>query len=572
MPKYSIVVSEATGSGGVATGTGSAFVAAPFDAGPPTNSPKYVLCQSMSDVIESFGPRSSASATGYDWLDWFFHDSNAAGAAYVTNVTDASATSAALTLQDGLASSKPTVVVTAATPGTEGNLTFVTVVAAAGDTFTANTSSSGSPTVLAAVSSFKNIGPGTPVTGAGIPANTYLTAVNPGASTATMNNSATATASGVTITPGNVTINIVVEDASGNEIADETHGPYYLTSQLFADASSDWVTFAQSSGSGFTVNLPAALASTAMAGGADAGDLTDANHVAALANFPPGLGGGTVALPGKTGIAIWSGLLQHAATTNRFAALDMADAATSGSAISAKQALQASANNTYGMFIQGSAILPPIVSGANRIAPGSAGVAALFARVAQTNNQNQTPSGPDWPLSYPIGFTKFFGPVPVNSNITGNFTQSDVDALDLAGINSFANTGGALCLYGLVSPVSKNADETFWQFQAGRERMQLVSLFSSIAPSFEFKNITFENLTLLDNRLTAAMQAEETAGALYKDDGNPGFVVSTDDPVNTATTAQNGQMLAKVGARLVKGADFVGFTLIITPLTQTIQV
>lgn len=66
-------------------------------------------------------------------------------------------------------------------------------------TFTANTTSGS--TTLSAVSSFATCGVGTVVSGAGIPAGTTITAVNTGASTATMSAAASATATGVTVTP-----------------------------------------------------------------------------------------------------------------------------------------------------------------------------------------------------------------------------------------------------------------------------------------------------------------------------------------------------------------------------------
>src|ERR1700752_3881628 len=240
MPQIVVFVNELASSGGVPTGTGAAFVAGVTDAGPPPTGPLYVRCNNIQDFVNNFGPRSSTSATMYDWLDELFHDGGAGALAYVTRVTDSTATSAALTLNDGLPSPKPTVVVTALTAGLEGNYTFATVTAGANAPFTATTASS---TTLSAISSFKNIGPGTPISGAGISAGTYIVSVNTGASTAVLSQAATASASGVTMTPGTFTIAITVQDSSGNPVASETHGPYYLTSQLDPDPSSTWVTF-----------------------------------------------------------------------------------------------------------------------------------------------------------------------------------------------------------------------------------------------------------------------------------------------------------------------------------------
>jgi hypothetical protein len=68
-------------------------------------------------------------------------------------------------------------------------------------TFTANTSSTTNPTVLTNVSSFTGLAEGQLIAAAGIPAYSEIVALNPGASTITINQSATATQTGVTITP-----------------------------------------------------------------------------------------------------------------------------------------------------------------------------------------------------------------------------------------------------------------------------------------------------------------------------------------------------------------------------------
>src|SRR5581483_5698948 len=162
MPQVNIVTTELSG-GGVPTGTGTAFVAGVTDAGPPPGGPLYKACWSMTDFTNAFGARTATSSAVYDWLDEFFSDGAKNGAtpvAYVTRVTDNTATTATLTLNDATAA--PTIVVSASTPGLAGNATYVQVVTAAGQTFTANTTSSS--TTISNISSTKNIGQGTPVT------------------------------------------------------------------------------------------------------------------------------------------------------------------------------------------------------------------------------------------------------------------------------------------------------------------------------------------------------------------------------------------------------------------------
>lgn len=561
-PQLNVVTNESSGSGGIPTGTGTVFVAGVTDAGPPPTSPGYVKCQSMTDFINSYGPRSSTSATIYDFLDDFFQEGGQSGkAAYVTRVTDNSATTAALTLND--AGSEPTVTVSALTAGLEGNDTFVTATTGTGTTFTANTTSS-SPT-LASVSSFAGIGVGTPVTGTGIPSNTFISAVNATAATATMNKNATATGSGVTITPGTVTVIVVAEDSSGDQLADETHGPYYTTAQLFADTTSTWVSFAQASGGGATVHLPVALTQTALTGGADADDVTDASHVTALANFPGSLGPGTVCLPGKTSTTAWQGIRDHANAKNRWGILDMTDASNSAAVISQVTGI-GSGDWTRCFFIQGSVVVPgastaPTVS---RTVPGSATVAALAAQVANGNNQALVPAGKKWGLTYAEGFTEYFGPLPATNLPAGAFSQSDVNAMETAGVNCFANFYGNLCLFGFVTPVSSSQDLIYDQANATRERMALVNDAQNVMADYLFDEINLATLQNLNTDLNAVGLNHTNAKALL------GCVVNVGAPVNTSTTAEAKQLNAQLSVQIPRYADTVNTTITVIPVTVSL--
>lgn len=569
-PQLNITTGEASGTGGVPTGTGPAFVASLFDAGPPPSAGvPYVKCQSLTDVVNNFGPRSSTSATAYDWLDEFFQDGGQI--AWVTRVTDNTATSAALTLNDE--GPHPTVVVTALTPGTEGNNTYIDVQTGTSPTFTASTTSAS--TSITAVSSFANIGVGTLVTGTGIPAATYIVSVNVTAGTAVLSQAATATGTGVIITPGTFTVEVQAEDGSGNVLADELHGPYYTTSQLFADTTSTWVSFAQSAGSGFTTNIPAALGSTssptALTGGADASDLTDNSHVAALANFPPSLGVGTVALPGKTSVTCWQGIQAHVNANNRWGVLDMADAATS-SAANTQVIGKGTGDWSRCFFIQGSLTLPALPGGSKRTVPGSAGVAALRAQVAATSNQATAPAGRNWGLDYPLGFTKFFGPAPPAA-VAGNFSQADVNSMEANGINCFANFYGTLCLFGFVSPVPSSQDPVYDQASAATERMALVNDLQAAMADYLFDPITTATIEQLQNDLNAVCLNHYSGGALY--DGGSGqasdaFLVQTAAPINTTVTAQAKQLNAQVTARIIRYADTVNTTVTVIPVTVSL--
>lgn len=565
MPQISITTNEVPGGGtGVPTGTGTAFVAGAADAGPPPSGPAAVKCQSLNDYTNAFGPRTSTSATLYDWLDEYFSDGGQL--AYVARTTDATATTAQLTLSDS--NPHPTVSVLALTPGVGGNNTFIQVTTSTGPTFTA--SAGANQTVLSNVSSFANIGVGTPITGVAVPANTFVTSFSVGSATVTLSNAVGSAGAGLsdTFTPGNYSV--LVENSGGTIL--ETHGPYFTTAQLFADTTSQYVTFSQSAGGGFTSNTPATLAATALAGGANANDLTDTSHVNALTNFVGSLGAGQVALPGKTSLTAWQGLLSHAAANNRFAVLDMTDSSVDNTIIGQAQQLGTNANASYGMMIQGSVILPGLTPGTTRTVAGSAPVCALRARMAATTNNNAAPCGPRWPLNRPIGFTEYFGPIPPLNTTAGAFQQSDVNTLEAAGVNVFANYYGTLCLFGFVTPVSKNTDAVYWQATASTERMNLVSLATQAMAPYLFQVIDGQGTTLsaLSGDLQAIIQSEWLNNALFGDTAQLAGSVVTAAPVNTPVTAAAGQLNAQMFVRISPYADTVNITISVVPLTQSV--
>lgn len=553
-PSVVFQTNEISTPGGVPTSTGVAFVVGLTDEGPPPSGPAYVYTQSISQYVSAFGPRSTTSATLYDWLDEYFHDGGQA--AYISRVTDNSATEATLTLQDS--GPEPTVLVSASTAGTDGNNVYIVVSRGTAATFSGTTTSSSE--AVTAVSSFANVGVGTYLTGTGIAAGTYVTAINASAQTLTL--SANATTSGSkTLTP--TTYTVLVENSAGNVL--ETWGPFYVTSQLFAVTTSNYVTFTQSAGSGFTTNQPAVLTSTALSGGANPNDIASASYVTALANFPASLGPGTVAAPSQTNSTVWTGLLAHASANNRFAALDTADGTTSASVVTTVGSIGTTTTASCGIFTQGSLTIPGITPGTTRTVAGSAAVAALRAQVASTTSQNQAPCGIKWGLNYPLGFTTFFGP-------GGSWLQSDVNTMEQGGINCFANFYGTLCLYGFVSPVPQTTDAVYWQSSAACERMSLVNDGQAAVAPFLFDTIdgAGSTLTAFQTALKGVLNAHWAANALYGDTASDAGVVNILPPINTAATAALGQLNANLQVRISPYADSVLVVITTVPLTATV--
>lgn len=125
MPQIGVLVTtnESPPAGGPPTDTGVAFMVGLADAGSLTVPGK---CQSAGDFAALYGPRSATNAVLYDSVDDFFQEGG--DEVFIGRVAGPAAAAAALTLQD--AGAKPTVVVTALTPGVLGNALFVRVAVA----------------------------------------------------------------------------------------------------------------------------------------------------------------------------------------------------------------------------------------------------------------------------------------------------------------------------------------------------------------------------------------------------------------------------------------------------------
>lgn len=548
MPGVTVSSNEINAAGGNVGVTATAFIAAATDQA-PISGPGYTACRSINDYTFNFGARSTTSATAYDWLDEFFHDGGQL--AYVSRNLGTTATAAALTLND--ASAHPTVVVTASS-GVNGNSLYVAVARGTSATFTGVTANSS--TAVTGVSSFANIGVGTPVTATtGIAANTYVAAVNAAAGTLTLSANANATGS-QTITPA--TFTLTVQDSVGDIL--ETHGPYITTAQLYADTSSTLTAFTQSAGGSFTTYVPVASSATALTGGANATDLSAATAVSALAVLTAALGPGSVALPGYATSTAWTGLLAHAASKNRFAILDTPDNATAAAVVSNFGTIVTNAQ--WGMAIQGSLTIPGITPGTTRTVAGSAAVAALRAQVGATTNQNQNPSGVEWPLTYPIGFTTYYG-----SN--GTFLASDVNSMSSAGINCFAVRQGVSCLYGFVTPVLYANDVIFWQATATCERMSLISDGTAAIEPFLFATLDGSNKTLIaaQTALQAVIATHWSNGALFGATASQAGQVNMGAPINTPTTEAAGQLNANLQVRISPYVNTINETITTVPIT-----
>lgn len=480
MARVNVTLTESPGANsGVSTNVGTLFAAGVMDQGVTTP----VGCQSMTDYTNQYGPRSTVSAAMYDTANYFF--ANGGTQAYFIRVSDDTATTASLTLED--ATPAGTVIVSALTPGVAGNDIYVTVTDDA----------------------------------------------------------------------------VVIEDSSGDVLES---WPFSGTNAALLDVASAYVTFTQV---GAVTLPPAEKAPTALSGGADSTDITDADAVAALAGFPPELGPGPVALPGRTSATAVVGLFEHGLANNRFAIGEQADAGTSASAIAALNALDIPAEaQKAGIVVQGR----PVIYGTGGVAttiPASGAVAAAIAQAAATG-ENPVPAFSAYPLAGLVGFT-------TGQNISQiypqgvNWVQGDVDAMTAAGLCAFGyKLSGALCLNEFVTPNTE--DDIFWEGTAWIGCMMLVSQCQAVAEKYEGAKIDGQSLatTALHGDISTIVTNLWTDNVLYGDSADDAASINTGSPVNTAATAQAGQLNVQIAAKIAPYADAVDIGISILSLTQTV--
>lgn len=543
-----VVANEAPPASGPPTATGTAFFVGRADAGSTSTALKL---QSQSDFISSCAPwgRTATNSALYDAADAYFREGG--NVLYVGRVVGATPVNASLALQDSAAATALTIA--AATPGIAGNSINVVVTNASATTFTANTASS---TALSNISSFANIGPGTPISGTGIPANTTIVSVNTAAATAVISNAATATATGVTMTPTSFTITL--QDANGNLLA--TSGALVNTAAAVTwGASQSLVTVTQ----GASIKSPVALSATPLAGGTDDfGTATLSNWATALNLFLATLGPGQVAAPGRTNsllAGIWSTLLTHAATYNRFALLDVDDNQTASTLIANTAAITTASNASYGYFQASSCQIPGITPGTIRTVAASAVIAGLCARVDQAGNPNRAAAGLSWPLLYVTG-------------LTTTYVMADVISLNNAGINTFQNRFGTLENYGFSTPVPQTTDPIYWQAEHSRLRMALVAAAAAIGEPFLFAQLDGQGTTIsgFGAAIAAMLDGYYRAGALYGPTPAQAYTVDVGPRVNTPASIAAGQLKAAASVRMSPHAQAVEIDLSAVPVTQPV--
>ncbi len=307
------------------------------------------------------------------------------------------------------------------------------------------------------------------------------------------------------------------------------------------------------------------LASKVLSGGVNP-TVTETTVKTAIALFPKNLGPGQIGVAEKTnGVkeAVHTAMAEAAVKGNRIALCDLKEAAvasTSVATLTAEKGTYTKALSEYMVFTASAAKVQGVTLGTERTVPGSCIVAGLCARVAATQNDNQNPSGKEWPLS------------PFVLSFVNPYKQTEIEELSTAGINAFNEIQGIPCLYGFVTACSKEKDIIYWQATASRERMSLVAGAEVIGANYLFKTIDGQKRLLYKFKgdLQGMCLRQLKQGALFGEVASEAFLVNVDEPVNTLTTIANGELNAEILARISPYANIVSIVIVSVPVSESV--
>lgn len=306
------------------------------------------------------------------------------------------------------------------------------------------------------------------------------------------------------------------------------------------------------------------LAATELASGVDP-TYTEAEGIKAIESFPKNLGPGqqsTSYEPFKE--KIHEALHVQAKTNNRFALCDIEASETAGTTaatlITNKKAPSTVSLQSYGAYFSSAVTALGVAGGTSRTIPFSAVAAGLFAKVSQLGTDNRAPAGLKWPLS------------PFVTGIVNTYSETAQNELNEAGINCIASVYGTLCLYGSVTALPRTKDVIFCQYGAARERMRLQTEGEEILQRFMFVTLDgrHQKRAKMQGELQTVIKRQWELESLYGENAGEAGQVNVEEPINTPTTEQNGELNAELQVRLSPIAEAVRGILISVPITESV--
>ena len=354
----------------------------------------------------------------------------------------------------------------------------------------------------------------------------------------------------------------------------ESSGEYAEAKELLAwgEKHTTYVTISKGSNyaSGET-ELVKKLSSTKLSGGVNP-TTTEAPVKATIEAIAKNLGPGTLICPGNASAAtkaeteaIHTAMGEHCLKNNRFAVCDLFEVEKEGvtaSALVTNKGTPANAIAGYISFFSTSvtAAGPSTAPSTTRTIVPSGVVAGMFARISRTGNNNQAPAGRNWSLA------------PFVTGLTNTYSEANMETLNSAGINNITERFGVNCLYGDRTALSPETDAIFYQYNAARERMQLVAEAEEIAEGFLFVTLDgrHQKRAKFQGELEALIKKHWEAGALYGLTVGEAGIVVVGEPVNTPASEAAGELKAELIVRLSPVAEAVRITIVSRPIVEAV--
>jgi hypothetical protein len=292
--------------------------------------------------------------------------------------------------------------------------------------------------------------------------------------------------------------------------------------------------------------LPTVAAAANLAGGTlDRVNITQTQIDAGIDLAQADLGPGQIAAPDWPTTATHNKLQAWGNGRNRFAFCDSTDTNVKATVSALANATQGNVNGPWGAFVHPWVIIAGTAGGSSRFVPASAFVMAKCNQTDLAAGPGQAPAGE-------------YGR-QTSSLVQGlRATYSDTDAADLeaVGCNLLIMRNGEVRFDGNRTLVEPGGPDSEWlQIGVSRLRMAIVARLEVAGQTFEHIQLTPVNIAKFDTALRGEML--DFASQLFPSDDDPGFVVVTDDSVNTSETLNAGELNAAVGFRPAPGADMV---------------
>lgn len=311
----------------------------------------------------------------------------------------------------------------------------------------------------------------------------------------------------VTVQSSNFTLNVYVDDVLKETfpgLADRAAATAVVSNLVAVSLT------------GASSNDPAALAKTALTGGADDhANATTTQLSASLALFVADLGPGMVLAPGVTDSAAQALIAQHAFEHDRMAFLDAPDTPTLATIEAAASAIRnGNYARTAAMFAPW-LVVPGPLQGQERVVSPAAVAAGLVARSVNAGNP------PDVPAANTNGDS-----VAARDLNVATWADQDRDELNVAGADAFKDRRGTITLWGYRTLYDPDTDEKWVPLGAALALMQIIAEVRATAEQFVLRRMDGKRHLLVELRtaLAGPLDRHVRAGSLefeFDDDGSP---------------------------------------------------